>query len=318
MAVSKFGQYVLLQVHDKNDKTVFESDSLKINFDVRIIADFSRAKITICNLNQETIQLLMKEDSHYVTVWTSLHGSERQKVIDGLYVSNALEELKLPQSEFSIYAYSKLKAEYLEKPVDLKVTQPSLKKVIIQVLDNAGYTGQVEFKHFPSDILSYVNYRPTRREGTLLSVLKTLGKEYGFTMYTDGNKFTFMYKAKFANAESTELFFSKDSIKLDTSNMRANPRLGAGQLDVTSNLDPRIKPAVVLDITDLVAVDIGEQQDTLELARNLVRKSIAGKSKYQASEVQHKGSNWEDVWLTQVVAYPPTQGTTMPTDKWWT
>ncbi len=318
LPVTKFGQYVILTVHNGSGELVFETDSLRVDFDVRHIDGWSRAKVTIFNLAGATIKRLSGGDN-YVTVKTALHDSEITTVIDRMYVSNALEEKKVPQGEFNMYCYSKLRKLFLENQIDTSVSgRPTLRETIKACVRDANYTGVTEFKHFPSELL---DFRPpknrTRQQGSLISVLACIGRENSFNTYTDGNKIVFMYKPVSQNVADTDFYTSLGDIKLATTNMRADPKIGPATLSVVSNLDPRIKPSTVLDISELLTLGTNTSQTTLEVAEGFLRESVAGFSKYQTISVQHKGSNWTATWLTQIAATSPTPGTTMATNNWW-
>jgi len=322
--ISKFGQYVLLKVHEMDGKvhgkTLFETDSLKIDFDIRSIKGWERAKITLTNLSPKIINKISYAQDAYVTVYTSLHGSPKVAVINSLYISNSLEEINVPESIFTMYCYSKLRKLYLEKNIDVITRQPNLKKIIKQCLTAAKFDGISEFKHFPDDIISHASYRRVSREqGTLGSVLERLGEEYGFNIYTESSTFVFVYKANFANVKNTDFYNAAGTVKLSTDNMRSNPKLGKGQISVVSNLDTNIKPSAILDITNLLTIGVDSHQSVLEQAKDFIAEKIGGNSLYLVSQVQHKGSNWDSTWMTQTVAYPPTQGITMAVGgKWWT
>ncbi len=317
--IRKFGQYVLLQVHNKSGQLVFATDSLKIEFDVRHIKGWSRAKFTLTNLNPKTISKLSSTDHDlYVTVYTALHDSELEIVADRMYISNALEEIKLPQSEFSMYCYSKLRKFFLEKQIDVKIERPNLQELLTQSIRAAEFKGIVEYKHFPPELLAYTPpQKHTRQQGSLISVLETNGSQFGFNSYTDGNKMVIMYKPDVKNVASTDLYSGVGDIVLATTNMRSNPKIGPATLSVVSNLDPRIKPSSVLDITKLLTLGTNTSEETLQVAEDYLREKVAGFSKYQALSVQHKGSNWTAQWQTQVTATSPTPGTTMATNNWW-
>ena len=317
--IKKFGQYVLLQVHNESGELVFETDSLKIEFDVRHIKGWSRAKITLTNLAPDTIRKLGgTTGGNFVTVQTKLHDGDLTVVADKMYVSNTLEEIKVPDSVFSMYCYSKLRRAFLEKQVDVKISTPTLPTIIEECLIGANFTGPKEFKHFPPDILSFVNTRPSsRRQGSLISILENLGEEYRFNTYTEGNKLVFMYKPDNKNVEDTDFYKNSGDIKLSTTNMRSNPKIGPATLSVVSNLDPRIKPSTVLDISELLTLGTDTPEETLQVAEDYLREKVSGFSKYQTLSVQHKGSNWTSTWITQIAATSPNPGTDMPTVNWW-
>lgn len=317
--IRKFGQYVKIQVHDESDNLVFETDSLRIDFDVRNIKGWSRAKFTLMNLAPDTIKKISRTSGeNYVTVYTSLHDSDLELVAYRMYISNAMEEVKVPESVFSMYCYSNLRRKYLEAQIDTIITNPTLPKIINTCLREVGFEGTTDFKHFPPSMLVYENPRPSsRKQGSLLSVLDSLGIEYGFNTYTEDTKFVFMYKPTRKNVGDTTLYTGEGDIKLSTSNMRSNPKIGPATLSVVSNLDPRIKPSTILDISDLLTLGTDTPEVTLQVASKYLKDKVAGFSKYQSLAVQHKGSNWTDSWFTQVSATSPTPGTTMSTENWW-
>jgi hypothetical protein len=315
--INKFGQEVRLLAHDANGAKIFETDSLRIDFDIRHIETFTRAKITIFNLSPETSRVLSKPQSVFLTLWVSLHGSVQQIIASDLYVSNAISEVKVPDVELSLYCVTKYK-EQLDKYVDIWVQKPSLKKIIKELFANAEYHGLYELRHFPDDILDYVNYRPTLRQGTLMSVLESMGEEYGFKVFTENSVIVLLYRCQTSNFKTTSIEREEGTVKLSSDNMRANPKIGVANLSVVSNLDLNIKPGAVLDITNLVTASVDAPLDVLEIGLNLVQEGIAGFSKYQVHSVQHKGSNWTETWQTQAVGYPPENGVSMPTDQWWT
>ena len=315
--IRKFGQYVQVQVHSEGEELVFSTDSLKIDFDIRHISGWSRAKISITNLTPETVKNISTGD-RYVTIRTALHDSEMTILADRMYISNALEEKQVPQSVFNMYCYSKLRKAYLEQQIDIEVTKPTVRKVIKEVLREAGYGGKHEFRHFPEEIIDYVPPKTsTKKQGSLIDVLQNMGDENRFNVYTIGSKFVFMYRPTAENVAGTDFYTSGGDIVLSTTNMRSNPKIGPATLKVSSNLDPRIIPTSVLDISHLLTLGTDTSQDALEVAERILKNSVSGFSKYQTITVQHKGSNWTGDWHTNVAATSPTPGTSVSTDKWW-
>lgn len=316
--IKKFGQYVLLQVFDIANNIVFQTDDLKIDFDIRHINGWSRAKFTLTNLNTDTIKLLSSKDDYFVTIQTSLHDSALEIIANKMYISNVLEEIKVPESVFSMFCYSKLRRDVLEKPIDVKIAQPTVTKIIEACVKDTDFEGRMEFKHFPPSVLDYKFYLPsTRRRGTLVSVLEVLGREYRFNFYTDNGNLIFMYKPDAKNVRDTDFYSSVGDIQLSTTNMRSNPKIGPATLSVVSNLDPKIKPSTILDISKLLTIGTDASEETLFVAENYLKEKIAGFSKYQTLSVQHKGSNWTADWITQAAATSPTPGLAMNTGNWW-
>ena len=318
--IRKFGQYVLLQVHNSTGVLVFTTDSLKIDFDVRHIRGFSRAKITLTNVAPETIRSLsaVGEDL-YVTLQVAQHDSELRTIAYKMYISNAMEEVVVPNSEFRMFCYSSLRKTYLENYIDVGVNKPTVKKMVAACMGASGFSGPIEYKYFPESILNYESSRPkSRRQGSVINVLSGLEKEYNFNFYTEEEKVIVMYKPDHKNVSDTDMYSSTGEIKLTTTNMRSNPKIGPATLSVTSNLDPNIRPSSILDITSLLTLGTNTDQATLEVAEQYLRDKVSGFAKYQTLSTQHKGSNWTAEWATYVAATSPTPGTTMPTTNWWT
>lgn len=319
MDIKKFGQYVLIQVHNEKDVLVFETDSLKIDFDIRNISGWSRAKFTLTNLAPDTIRKIGNaENNNYVTLYTALHDGVPELVAHRMYISNALEEIKVPESTFNMYCYSKIRQQYMEEQIDIKVERPTLRNVVNSVIRASKFKGTIVYKHFPSGVLDYNPPRPwSRQQGSMLSALTLLGEQNNFNTYTEGNTIVVMYKPNSKNVSDTDLYTSTGDITLSTTNMRANPKIGPAMLSVVSNLDPRIKPSTVVDISELLTLGTDVSEGALQTAEKYLSQKVAGFSKYQVLATQHKGSNWTGDWITQITATSPTPGTTMSTDKWW-
>ncbi len=315
--IRKFGQYVLLEVHTEAGELIFSTDSMKVDFDIRHIEGWSRAKISVTNLAPDFIKKI-GNSGHYATVTVALHDAEPIVIADRMYVSNALEERQVPNIVFNMYCYSKLRRAYLEHQIDVQVTNPSIRKTIDTCIKATGFGGAIEYKHFPEGLLDNLPPKPaSKRQGSLLSVLESYSHEQRLKVYTIGNKFVVMYQPTAKNVTGTDFYTSNGGILLSTTNMRSNPKIGPATLKVHSNLDPRITPTTVLDISNLLTLGTDTSQEALEVAEDILRNSVAGFSKYQTLSVQHKGSNWTGEWSTHVGATSPTPGLAMNTDKWW-
>tara|TARA_R110002096_G_scaffold352667_1_gene545610 strand:- start:48 stop:1016 length:969 start_codon:yes stop_codon:yes gene_type:complete len=317
--IKKFGQYVKVQIHSEDGQLVFETDSLKIDFDVRNKAGWERGKFTITNLNPDTIRKISDaNNANYITIWTALHDSKLSLLVNNMYISNALEEINVPNSIFSIYGYSKLRKEFLEKQIDIQVLSPSLAEMVGKAISASGFKGELEFKFFPEEKLFHTPTNPKARlQGSLLSVLEVLGDQFNFNLYTEGARIILMYKPVTEDVDKTTLLTGDADITLSTDNMRSNPKIGPANLSIVSNLEPLIKPSSVLDISKLLTIGTDVPEETLKITEDYLQKKIAGFSKYQVLSTQHKGSNWSGDWSTQAVALSPTKGTTMSSSKWW-
>lgn len=315
--IRKFGQYVRIDIYKESGELIFSTDSLKIDFDIRHIEGWSRGKITVTNLAPETIKRIGSGEN-YLTLTTALHDSKESKLIDNMYISNSLNEKKLPVAEFNMYGYSKLRRVFLERTIDIQVLTPSIRRVVTECMRAVDYKGNIVFKHFPEGLLDYVPPRSwSRRQGSLLSVLERFAHEQRMQFYTIGNSIVFMYLPLARNLGSTSLVTDQGDILLSTTNMRSNPKLGVSTLKIHSNLDPNIVPSTVLDVSNLLTMGTSTSLKSLEVSENLLKDSVSGFSKYQTLQVQHKGSNWSGEWSTYAAATSPTKGITMNSDKWW-
>jgi len=313
MAKIRFGQYVRLTVESRDNTPVFETDSLRVDFDIRDIAGWQRAKIDIYNLSPETNKLLINGEN-YVTITTSLHGGKEVILAKHLYVSNASNEFSLPNSITKLYCYSSLKRTHLEKQISIEVTQPSLKKCMDEIMHSVYYGKEVNviYKQFPDNYVEALPENPLAKfEGSVISCVDLLGKQYRFQQFIDGTDLVIMYQVTPKNQSATSLEKEDGTVKLSTDNMRSNPKLGPSTIEIHSNLDARIKPAAVIDIANILTAGTTTPDKQLETAKNLLKNSVANFRKYQVYKVQHKGSNFTGEWSTHASGVAPTQGFTM-------
>jgi len=125
-----------------------------------------------------------------------------------------------------------------------------------------------------------------------------------------------MYKVHNSHVTLTELDSTEGDVQLSTNNMRSNPRIGIATVDIVSNLDPRIKPTVNIDISKLLTASAGIDEESLKVTEGILKSAVAGTSKYQVFTTQHTGSNFTGDWATRANAIAPTQGYTMPIHNW--
>lgn len=320
MAVEKFGQYILLEVSTENDKVLFSIDSLRIDFDIRNIPGYSVAKFTIFNLSPEVIKTL-SGDELFVTISVRTNDGKLTRISPPMYISNAFEELNVPNSEFSMYCYSKLRYKFLSQQVNLTIKRPSLRNIVTQIIRSTKFEGEIEFKSFP-DKVNFLNYVPpgpsSYQKGSLLRCLRRLGykSRYNFNTYTGADKITLIYRPEDKNSNLTNLE-NEEGLVLSTDDMRGNPKIGPATLSVMSNLNSIIEPGTVLDITRILTAGTLGEDVTLKVAKDYI-SAISGYTNYQTLSVQHKGSNWSDDWQTQAVAHSPKRGgDRMPIVSWW-
>lgn len=309
-------QDVTLLVHDAESggNLILDTSGLRVDFDIRLIPEFSRASFVIYNLTEATIKSLMAGD-RYVTLKTRLHNGKEYTIANRYYLSNATDELTLPDRITKLFCFDKLRKQVLEKQVNETVKNPSLENMITQVLTSAEHSGGIDFLFFPKGKLEEFK-RPSRPMfGSVQQCIRRLEKEFNFETYTLDGGFSFMYKPSLDNVEKTGLSEKKPDVVLQTRAMRSNPKIGIASASINSNLDPRIRPTSVLDLSELLTVGADAEERTLQLTDNYL-KSFSNYSKYAAFAVTHKGSNYTNSWNTNITALSPTKGKLMPTVQW--
>lgn len=316
-SISKFGQYVRLEVKDRNNTAVVNTDSLRVDFDIRDVVGWVRAKIEIYNLAPSTIKKLMNGEN-YVTLITALHDSKEVVIAKELYVSNSIDVFDVPDNVTTLYCYSKLKKSTLEKRVNVQVNRPSLKNLMDSILDSVFFDGNVRYINFPENYVEDVPLNlVSKQEGSVQSCIEDIGKYYRFNTYVDGDDIILVYAVSPKNAGSTGLSTASPDVILNTDNMRSNPIIGPATVNITSNLDSRIKPGAVLSIKELLTASTNANADQLELTEGYL-DIIAGFDNYQTYSVQHIGSNFTKSWTTKATGLAPTRGYNAPvgTNTW--
>ena len=310
-------QEVMMKVYDQPDggSLVLDATGLRTDFDIRLIPEFSRATFTIYNLTDSTIASLTSGDK-YVTLQVRLHGGKIRTLADRYYVSNAVDELILPNRVTKLFCFDKLRKSVLEKRVATTVVNPTLRNLVQRTIQSTGYIGETTFASFPFGLLDEPMQK-TRRplNGSAQQCLRLLEKEFDFKTYTVNGGFTFMHNPDLGNVKYTDLATKPANLVLNTRSMRSNPKIGIASASIDSNLDPNIQPGSVLDLSNLITVAVDATEGTLQLVDGYL-KSFSEFSKYQALAVQHKGSNYTKDWNTVVTAYSPSKGKLMPTVQW--
>lgn len=309
-------QKVILEIYDSPEEgnLILQTETLRVDFDVRMIPNFNKAKVVVYNLNNDTITSIMAGE-RYVTIKTQLHDGEIFTVMDRYYVNNAVDELILPNRITSLYCFSNQKRSVLEKPIDITVRLPSLKNCVTQCASAAGFTGEIRFLSFPEGRINEQPFRLVRSfSGNFIDVLKELGEEYTFNFYLLNGDLVIMHKPDLDNVETTDLV-GRETVTLRTEAMRSNPKIGLATAVIDSNLDPSITTTTVIDLSNLITLGVEAGGDTLELLDSYL-KNFSSFSKYQAFAVQHKGSNYTADWNTKINALSPTEGKLSPTVNW--
>ena len=317
MSITRFGQWLKLTATDKAGVVILETSDLRVDFDIRDIKGFTKAKFDIYNLTAGTINRLSNGEV-YISLDVRLHDGKIFNLVSSMYVSNAIEEVNVPDSITSLFCTSRIKQEALDVDTYVLVNNPTLRNKVLAVLRAAGFTRQPIFKFFPDGVLDDPPLKPKwTHDGTLLEFLVKMSYER-FDFYTQGLDIYIVYRPDYTNMKTTEFYEKEVAILLDTKNMRANPRLGPSTLSLVSNLDPRIVPSSILDVSDLLTAAPDVSEIALKLAKDLLKDKVAGFDRYRVVQVQHKGSNFTRDWNTSATAISPVSGKKMATNNWFT
>ena len=323
--IKKFGQQIELIVKDENDRVVMapsgqNSDiDLRVDFDLHYINGFNRGSVKIWNLNPDMVREVNTGD-RYITLNVRLHDGVWHNLAKDWYVSNAMEELILPNSVTTLFCFDSLRKNLFEKVVDIRIRRPSLKNIIDTVVASIPeYDATlVEYLHFPDSVLNSVPVGRASRKwtGSVDGCLQHHSRTHRFNYFNVQDKLVLMYRPVLDNVDDTTLSSAKPDLVLDTDNMRSNPSIGVAQLQVSSNLDPFIFPTAVLDVTELLTAGTSVEKKGLNITDEFLKKSVGGYAKYQTLAVQHRGSNYTGSWETTANAVSPDKGTSMPTVNW--
>ena len=306
-------QRVILSIYeDIEGDPIFQTDQLRVDFDIRNIPKFHRATFTLYNANNATVRAIMNGD-RYVSLDVQLGGGVIHNLAYKFSLSNAVDELKLPERVLTLFCFDALKLK-LDKSVSLTAKNSSLEELISRVCGAVEIDTDPELKSFPELLLTEKPINPNIQrtlDGSAQECLVKLGNEYMFSPYTNNNKMTFMYHPTSKNVAKTDLTTRAPDVTLQTEAMKSNPKIGLGTATIHSNLDPNIEASSLMDLSELLTIGLDQGNDTLELIKGF-SEIVAGYSRYQAFAVQHSGSNYTPKWDTMVTAYSPTKGLKMP------
>ena len=232
MTIKRFGQAVKMEVLGPDRKTVvFDSDGLRVDFDIVNIPGFSRGTFKVWNLTDNMVKQI-QHGERYVRLTCTLHDDTPMILADGFFVSNAFEQTIVPDSVTNIFGYSVIRKDFLNKQVKFTVSNPSLENIMTQVVqetktgDNP-FLGKVVYKNFPGAALEYVPPRFKKpRSGSVEGLLETLKVPYRFKYFTIGEDIVLMYQPTADNLDQTDLVTAKADIVLDSNNLGAAPKIG--------------------------------------------------------------------------------------------
>jgi hypothetical protein len=256
----------------------------------------------------------------YVTVNTRLHGRNDFLVANKYYVSNAYDETTLPNTIVTLFCYDKLHKDLFESELPdegVTVVAPlTLKRLVSGVFAAAGYSITPTYLYFPDtleDLVSPAGYATF--DGSVDDALAELAEEFKFKTYMEDGKVTLMYCPDADTVDKTDLA-DQVPIQLNTNMMRSNPVIGPAILNITSNLDSRLRPGKVVDISQLLTVGTDVSGIAAEVASGYFKTGLSGFNNYFILAVQHKGSNYTGDWFTNITASAPTKGTVASPINW--
>jgi hypothetical protein len=324
--IKSFGQKVNLEVFGKGGELVFSSQkvkettdpytSLRVDFHVIEMQGYNRAKFEIYNLNDKTVKELTNGE-RYCKLSVSLHDQPYEVLIDEMFISNAMRETKMPNNVTSLFCYDKLRKNVTEETVSFSTQNTTLAGIMNAAIAKAGSDIPIDFKDFPSAKLAFKYPAPIYIwSGTIDKLFNSLGKQFGFKWFIRGKSIVAMYTPSVDNLGESSLSTKKPDIVLKTSNMRATPKIGPATIQVTSNLDTRIRPTSILDSSKLVTASATDTDETLQTSLDFLKTVVSGFSKFQCIAVEHQGSNFTKKWETSTTAIAPRGGNKMPLYNW--
>ena len=306
-------QEVFLTVHDSSvgGNVVLNPTGLRVDFNIKQIPGFNRATFTMYNLTEATVKSLV-DGERYVTLKTRLHNGKLFTLANRYYVSNAVDELQLPNRITTLYCFDNLKKTLLDNQVNYTAHDTSLNGMMKKLAFNT----KVDYVSFPQNYegkqSSLLTSRPL--QGSVGSCIKKLETEFKFKMFTEDGRLVLMHLPDLKQVGNTDLGDAAP-ITLKTTAMRSNPKIGIASCTIHSNLDGRIKPTSVLDLSHLLTIGSESDSRTLQLVENYLQ-NYTKYSKYQAFAVEHSGSTHTPEWSTRVTGLSPTEGKLMSTVTW--
>lgn len=320
--MNRFGQEVIVSIETEGGDTLLDTTGLRVDFDVRLVEGYNRASVSIYNLNDETIaSMIGGNKNNYCSLTTRLHGSQEFKLMDGYYVSNVVDEKKVPNHITTLYCFDRLRRQVLEKQVGVTVVNPTLEKQVQALMRETDFKGKVTYLNFPEGHIKRSPPRPTAQmSGTVGDNLTELGQEYNFSYYTLKDEFVVVFKPTAPQVPLTSID-GMPVLKLQTNNMRANPKLGLASIRISSNLDGNIRSGGIVDTSDLLTAGVDFDgvltEEVAQVVDGAINNHVVGYSKFQIFNVQHVGSNWTNEWHTNAYGLSPAQSEVMPSTTWW-
>jgi hypothetical protein len=324
--IKSFGQKVNLEVFSKDGSLVFSSQkvknttdpytSLRVDFHVIKMQGYNRAKFEVYNLSNETVKELTNGE-RYCRLSVSLHDQPYEVLIEDMFVSNALRETKLPNNVTSFFCYDRLRKDVTEETVSFSTLNTNLEGIMNAAVGKTDFNPKIQFEDFPAAKLLYKYPAPIFIwSGTIHKLFESLAKQFGFKWFIEDKGITVMYSPSVDSVGKSPLNSKEPDIILETKNLRASPKIGPATLQLKSNLDTRIKPASILDSSELITASTSDTVETLQTSLDHLRATVTGFTKFQCIAVEHQGSNFTSMWESRTTANAPRGGNKMPLYNW--
>ena len=312
-SINKFGKEVRLEIADSTGVVVFNTSGLRVDFEVKIIPGYNRAKFVIYNLNPKTIKEI-SNGNRFVRLYVKLHDRDEQQFNYDFYVNNSVTVKKVPDSLTELYCIGTIRKNFTSKNIALRIPQPSLRRYCKALATAAKQDIKFTFTDFPPEIINYIPPNPNAVwSGEVLKALEKLGRAYSFTVNEEaGNVLNLIYLPKAENQKQSGQN-TRSPYLLKTINMRSNPRIGIAKIEIESNLDLNIRAGTILDTSQLITASAGDTFDYLTQVANQIVSPTSGNSRFSTLTVDHRGSNYTSEWTTSAMAVKATSGTRTPT-----
>jgi len=320
MAITKFGKEIILQVYKLGEDGIaevkLEVSSLRIDFDIKNMMGYNRAKFSIYNLNNTTIKDLSNEE-RFIRIAISLHGREPVSLGDDFYISNTVTEVKLPNVITTLYCMSGRRRSFMEKQVKEAYTLGTLEEVVAKLLQAAKATDiTTKFELFPEKIEVYKpqKTKEPRFDGSVENELIKLSKMYNFNYYLQNNKLRIVYNANTPATYVSSGLSTKEKeevVVIPIANLRSNPKVGTGTIQVETNMDGSILPGDILDTHNMITASTESSFEYLVAADQGLKAAATRFSKYSIYSVVHKGSNYTGDWSTLLLGTTAKNGNSL-------
>lgn len=310
-----FGRKLRVVVYDSKGVVSLDTDGLRVDFRVKNLQGYIRAKISIWNLNNETNKRLSSGEL-YIKIYVGLHDEPEHLLVKELYINNVYTEKLVPDSITNLFCVSSMQKNFTEKEIAAIVSNPSLERSLEGLALATGNRIKFNPIGFPEGMWEHI---PAKSQaimtGKVEEELLRLGKMYSFTHHVDGDQYNIVYHPNEDNLHLCK-WNNEDVLILKDENMKANAQIGVATIKIKSVIDSDIKSSVLVDSSQLVTASVDASFETLTKAKNYIADNIAGDSRYRILTVEHKGSNYTKQWETGAYGVRVTKGTNLNSNNW--